>query len=146
MKKLLMILAALSLLVSTGWAQSDNNQKPDEQQPQVREGIEDLMENMPTDIKAQVKNAVQEAEAAKKQIQAMEAQGKNDEEIEAAMEQKKTQARERLQEAINGLNEMSEEAKGELKQLSEQIQDRLQERKAEFEEQQDQVKEQKGKE
>ena len=146
MKKLLMILAALSLLVSTGWAQNEDNKKPEDQQSQVREGIEDLMENMPAEIKAQVKNAVQEAEAAKKQIQAMEAQGNNDEEIEAAMEQKKTQARERLQEAINGLNEMSEEAKGELKQLSEQIQDRLQERKAEFEEQQDQVKEQKGKE
>jgi DNA anti-recombination protein RmuC len=135
MKKIMAILAALCIMVTFGWSQGDNAQNPDEPTVMKRAGLEELMENMPADIKAQVQNAFKKAEAAEKQIQEMKDEGKSDEEIEAALEQKRVQARERLQEAIDNLDKISEDAKGELKQVSEQIQKRLEERKAEFDEQ-----------
>ncbi|MBF0430559.1 MAG: hypothetical protein HQK83_04735 [Fibrobacteria bacterium] len=153
MIKLLSTVAAVALITTAGWSQSaDAPQGPGDEaaltQEQRKASIQEMMGNMSEETQAQVKAALAKAEEAKSQIkeqvQAMKKDGASEEEIAAAIEQKRTQAREKLQEAIQALADVPEGEKAKLQKVRERIQKRLQERKAEFEENQAKLQEKKG--
>jgi len=134
MKKLITLLtlvALTSVLAQNNNPNMDNN-KPDvavQEQTQNRDGLQELMKDLPESVKARM----MEIKQAQNQIAGMKQQGKSDKEIEALMEQSRTQARERLREEVEAMK-CSPEVKEKILQTVEQLQDRIQERKAEMKE------------
>jgi len=129
MKKFITIIA---LLVSFGLAQTVDPPKDP-----VKEGdrqLEQIMNKMPTDVKRQVQEAIVKAEQAAKMVQEAKKDGLNDKEIEALMEQKKVQARERAEEAVRQLEGLSDETKENIIKAMQETNTRMQERKMELKE------------
>ena len=141
MKKIILTLAVTAFMIS-GYAQPNNNDKPDPEfekvQEQVQAKIENAVQNMPEELKKKVQAAIQEAELAKHQIEQMIQAGKTPEEIEAMKKQAKEQAEKRLNEAIQNMHGASEQLKGQVEQVKEQIRKRIEEKAQELKQAQEQ--------
>lgn len=144
MKKLMTILMT-GLLVSA-FAQNNENDKPDPDpnfnvvQEQVQAKINNAIKNMPEELQKKVQAAVQEAEAAKKQIQQMINSGKPANEIEAMQIKAKEQAEIKLNLAVQNMENVSAQLKGQIEVVKEQIRLRLEEKIEELKKSQEQHK------
>ena len=141
MKKIILTLTVAAFMIS-GYAQPNNDGKPDPDfekvQEQVQAKIENAVQNMPEELKKKVQAAIQEAEQAKHQIEQMVQAGNTPEEIDAMKKQAKEQAENRLNEAIQNMHGASEELKGQVEQVKEQIRKRLEEKAQELKQAQEQ--------
>ncbi len=90
----------------------------------------DAMKNLPAGVAEKIAAARDAAKAAKADVDAMKSQGKNPEEIQAMITEKKAAALLNLQKALDALNGLPDGAKDRVTKAKDVVSKRLDERKA----------------
>lgn len=90
----------------------------------------DAMKNLPAGVADKIAAARDAAKAAKADVDAMKAQGKTPEEVQAMIAEKKAAAQMNLQKAIDALNDLPDGAKERTTKAKEVVSKRLEDRKA----------------
>jgi hypothetical protein len=90
----------------------------------------EAMKRLPAGVADKIAAARDAAKAAKDEVDAMKAQGKTPEEIQAAIAEKKAAALMNLQKALDALNDLPDGAKERTTKAKEVVSKRLEDRKA----------------
>lgn len=91
----------------------------------------EAMKNLPEGVADKIAAARDAAKAAKADVDAMKAQGKTPEEVQAMIAEKRAAALANLQKALDALNDLPDGAKERVGKAKEKIAKRIEERKAE---------------
>lgn len=91
----------------------------------------EAMKNLPAGVADKIAAARDAAKAAKADVDAMKAQGKTPEEIQAMIAEKRAAALANLQKALDALNDLPDGAKDRVSKAKEHVSKRIEERKAE---------------
>ena len=134
MKALLATLTFGLVLVSGAFAQGKPTDPgvPHDSTGKATSGAKyaDAMSKLPAGVADKIAAARDAAKAAKADVDAMKAQGKTPEEIQAAIAEKKAAALMNLQKALDALNDLPDGAKERATKAKEVVSKRLEERKA----------------
>ena len=137
MRKLLVLLVVGAVSFSVFAQDAEMEQLKNQLQTKICQELD----NLPNKMQNQIQDAQKEVAEAQAMIQQMKNDGSSDAEIEAAQEQLRLEANQRLEIAVKKMTNVSENLKAECVQVRNRIQNRLRTKMAEMKKLQERIKE-----